>query len=544
MIYRRTRTKLASSRQRPAETSSGPHAWALLPVRLCASAALALAAAGPPALAQQTGPDTVSASAPSVAQVAAPKADAPAGGLTWHGITLYGAYDIGLGWVSHGLPENGYNYEGESLVNKNGNHSRFVAAQNNLSQTGLGIRAKEEILPGWSFVFNASTGINPQSGDLANMAHTNTINNGQPRNRYSYAGDGARAGQPFNDELFGGVSSQAFGTLTFGRQRALGTDIVLLYDPAGGAYSFSFIGYNGLAAGGGDTQDTRLDNALKYRLTYGPTHFGALYKFADGKGGCYSASAAFTAAACTPEQPHNSAYGFDFGGGYRNFSADVVVQHVNQAISVVNPLLGPTSPTQPYQSTTDSINTNPINGPNLIGTNNTEYGIVTDNTAVMAAAKYAWKAFKFYGAYEHIVQVNPSNPLGIGATAQGDYQLSGVEDKNLDSPKIVQVAWTGVKYAIDRKTDVTLSLYREWQNDFREPRTCSAAAGFRSSCAGTLDEVSLFADHHVFKWFDVYAGVAYSDVGGGLAIAIPHGPGVPYYHDTNIAPTIGGRFSF
>jgi len=29
--------------------------------------------------------------------------------LTWHGITLYGAYDVGIGWVSHGLPENGSN---------------------------------------------------------------------------------------------------------------------------------------------------------------------------------------------------------------------------------------------------------------------------------------------------------------------------------------------------------------------------------------------------------------------------------------------------
>ena len=26
--------------------------------------------------------------------------------LSWHGITLYGAYDIGVGWVSHGLPVN------------------------------------------------------------------------------------------------------------------------------------------------------------------------------------------------------------------------------------------------------------------------------------------------------------------------------------------------------------------------------------------------------------------------------------------------------
>src|SRR5579862_7281293 len=40
--------------------------------------------------------------------------------LTWHGITVYGAYDIGVGWVSHGLPVDGHNYEGESLVNRNG----------------------------------------------------------------------------------------------------------------------------------------------------------------------------------------------------------------------------------------------------------------------------------------------------------------------------------------------------------------------------------------------------------------------------------------
>ena len=32
--------------------------------------------------------------------------------LTWHGITIYGTYDVGVGWVSHGLPESPYNYEG------------------------------------------------------------------------------------------------------------------------------------------------------------------------------------------------------------------------------------------------------------------------------------------------------------------------------------------------------------------------------------------------------------------------------------------------
>src|SRR5580698_8563092 len=230
--------------------------------------------------------------------------------LTWHGITAYGAYDIGIGYVSHGLPVNGYNYEGESLVNRNGFQHRFLVAPNNLQQTSLGVRGKEEFLPGWSVVFNLSTGINPNSGLLANASKTDIINNGLPRSSYSYAIDGARAGQPFNDEIYGGVSSEKFGTLTFGRQRSLGTDAMLLYDPAGGSYAFSYIGYNGTMAGAGDTENSRWDSAVKYRLIYGPVHFGAMYKFADGNGGCYSASATWTAANCTPESAHNNAFGF------------------------------------------------------------------------------------------------------------------------------------------------------------------------------------------------------------------------------------------
>ncbi|MGA2687656.1 MAG: carboxypeptidase regulatory-like domain-containing protein [Candidatus Korobacteraceae bacterium] len=464
--------------------------------------------------------------------------------LTWHGITLYGAYDIGLGWVSHGLPNNGYNYEGESLVNRNGYQSRFLAAPNNLQQTGLGVRGKEEFAPGWSVVFNASSGINPQSGLLANASATQTANNGLPRAAYTFAIDGARAGQPFNDEIYGGISSTLFGTLTFGRQRSLGTDAMLVYDPAGGAYAFSYIGYNGTMAGGGDTEDSRWDDAIKYRLTYERIHFGAMYKFADGTGGCYSASATWTAANCTPESAHNNAFGFDLGGEYGKFSADVVYQHYNQAISVLNPLLGPQSPTQPYQSTTNSINTNPITGNNVIPTTNTVYGIVTDNNAIMGAVKYTWNPFKFYAGYEYIWQNNPSDPLGVGASDQGGYQLSGVEDNNLDSEKNVQVWWTGARYAFDSKTNITFAWYQQRQNDFRVPPECSPEAGFRASCAGSLNETSLFADHHFTPRFDAFTGLAYSYVAGGLAIAIPHGPGVPYYRNNNFAPLIGGRFAF
>jgi predicted porin len=463
--------------------------------------------------------------------------------LTWHGITVYGAYDIGVGWVSHGLPENGYNYEGASLVNRNGFQHRFLIAPNNIQQTGLGIRGKEEFRPGWFIVFNASTGINPQSGLLANASATDTINNGLPRKSYSYTIDGARAGQPFNDEIYVGVSSTKFGTLTFGRQRALGTDTMLLYDPAGGSYDFSFIGYNGTMAGGGDTEDTRWDDAVKYRLTYGPVHFGAMYKFADGSAGCYSASANWTAATCTPESAHNNAFGFNLGGEYRKLSVDAVYQHYNQAISVLNPLLGPQSPTQSFQSTTDSVNTHPITGANLVDTHNTVYGIVTDNNAVMLAAKYAWDPFKFFAGYEYIWLNNPHDPLGVGASDQGGYILSGVEDNNLDSERLLHIWWTGVKYTYASKTDFTFSWYQQRQNTFRVPPTC-VPGNFRSSCAGNLNEGSFYADYHFTKRLDGFAGVAYSWVSGGLDIAIPHGPGVPFFSNNNLAPTIGVRFAF
>jgi hypothetical protein len=305
-------------------------------------------------------------------------------------------------------------------------------------------------------------------------------------------------------------------------------------------------------AGGGDTEDTRWDDALKYRIADGPVHFGAMYKFASGSAGCYSAAAAsgltWSATTCTPEQAHNNAYGFDIGGNAGKFSADIVFQQYNQAISVLNPLLGPQSLAAPYQSTTDSIDTTPINGgagmgPNLIDPNNTVYGIVTDNRAVMATAKYAWDPFKFFAGYEYIWMNNPTNPLGVGASDQGGYIMSGVEDNNLDSEKLVNIWWTGVKYTYLKKTDFTFSWYQQRQNDFRVPPTCTPTS-FRASCAGTLNEGSLYVDHHFTKRFDGFAGAAYSWVSGGLAIAIPHGPGVPYNYNNNFAPIIGGRFAF
>ena len=57
-----------------------------------------------------------------------------------------------------------------------------------------------------------------------------------------------------------------------------------------------------------------------------------------------------------------------------------------------------------------------------------------------------------------------------------------------------------------------------------------------ADCAGAEDFVSAYVDYHLTKRFDVYAGVTYSVVTGGMA------NGYAYAQDW--APTAGVRYSF
>ena len=41
--------------------------------------------------------------------------------------------------------------------------------------------------------------------------------------------------------------------------------------------------------------------------------------------------------------------------------------------------------------------------------------------------------------------------------------MSGVEDNNLDTQKLVNIWWMGAKYTYRDKTDVTLSWYQQRQ---------------------------------------------------------------------------------
>jgi predicted porin len=513
------------------------------------------------------------------ATCALPPLDGP---LTMCGITVFGAIDAGLGYASYGLPTNGKFYLGDNLINKNAQRSYFGISPSNLAQTTLGIKGSTEILPGISGIFYASTGINPQSGQLANAPGSVMDQNGLNRSAYSNNGDGSRGGQAFNDQLYVGLSSKTWGTLTVGRQKSLTNDLVGAYDPAGASYAFSVIGYSGTpVAGLGDTENSRWDNALKYRVDYHVNdmltgRFSAMYKFADNSAGC-NYIGTLAAPAGTPQNcftSHNDAGQIGAGFTYGAFDFDGVAGYFNQAVAV-----GALSSAQLLGASTFTPNTATILGPTFgktvtsTGINgNTLAGTISDNTGFALAAKYTWNQFKFYAGWSHVIYHNPQDNVGIGGTNdQGGYALSVVNNGAFPHAKLLDTFWTGARYAYNEKTDIVGAFYVEAQNSYgwaygtpgvsNTAATSLATCGLPAylpygsfgnkiggatwaaqtaprsgTCSGNLYGASTYVDYHFNKRFDIYAGVMYSGVTGGIQSG--------YFSASNWAPTAGARFTF
>src|ERR1700722_499520 len=114
--------------------------------------------------------------------------------LTYYGITLYGTVDLGVGWESHGTKFNSNIVTGvEEFVQKNSNKAIWNLTPNGLSQSNIGIKGKEECMPGWSFVFDLNMGFDPYSLQLANGPRWLVENNGLPLTLQNSNADSSRA---------------------------------------------------------------------------------------------------------------------------------------------------------------------------------------------------------------------------------------------------------------------------------------------------------------------------------------------------------------
>jgi predicted porin len=466
--------------------------------------------------------------------------------LSWHGITLYGIVDIGLQNQSHGAPISDYFVGGSAdVVQKNSNHAVTGLTPSNLSQSRIGLQGAEPIVGDWSGVFKLETFFNPQSGQISDALKSLVQNNGRPLGSYADPGsqstnvDSSASGQTFIQSL-AGVSSKTFGTITFGRQNTVLADGIAKYDPNYASQAFSLIGISGTTAGGGDTQNRRLDSSLKYVGSFSPAegvgaHLSAQYKFNQSTGSA------------------NTAYQVSFGGDYAGLSVDAYYSEIRDAVALaalsaaqVADLSKPnTDPTSLCPSATIP----PTVGATCVAASptNSLAATVSDNTTFALMGLYNMDFLKFFAGYEHIKYANPNTPLKAGFNVAA-YTVafvnaqSGPESTYLNN-KTLQVYWAGVRYTVLPELDLVGAYYGYKQNDYASATVnaeCSANkphATEPGSCSGNEDVISFDADYRLSKRFDAYAGAMYSGVRGGLAGGYP-------YHTTDITTTLGVRFKF
>src|ERR1700674_4108911 len=390
--------------------------------------------------------------------------------LCWHGVCLDGNFDGGLSYNQHGAPLSALaGAPLDYLVSKNGNGSYFGFGPNQLSTSFIGVSGKQEMAEGLYGVFNFQTLFDSANGLNANGPGSIQQNNGLTNNLSAQNGfgDSSKAGQMFNNVAYAGISSPTWGTVTYGRQSALSSDLVVNYDPLSGSNAWSVITFQGANGGGGVTENRIYDNSFEYRVNAGPVRFAVETQLRNG--GNSGTGNAF-----------EGNVGFDYMGLSMDFLGGKIYDAVSSA---------PLSAAQVSAINTSGI---PVGVGSVAGT-------VSDNTVFQVAAKYTYGPFKFFAGYEHIQFANPNNPLAPGAWIEGGYTVGVPNNINFTTDKILQVAWIGARYSVRPDLDLALAYYHENQNSFivgngtNPTGTCNTAAS--AGCSGSLDAVSFVVDY-------------------------------------------------
>jgi predicted porin len=426
--------------------------------------------------------------------------------LSWRGLTLYGNVDLGLQYQTHGAPASDYiAYSTEPVVQKNSNGSVTALVSSPLSWSRIGLAGREPLLGEWSGVFRLETYFNPTSGDLSDGLKSLTVNNGRSLVSQSANLDSSVAGQAFGGAAFVGVSSPTYGTLTFGRHQTVLADGIVKYDPMedaqDSAHAFSLLGGSRTAAGGGTTEDTRLDHSLKYAVRYDWLRVGALYQFSNSSGSA------------------NTAVQAQLGASLAGASLDAYYAKKRDAISASALTSAEVTTLAPVYSVSNSL-----------------AATVSDNTSYALLGLYDWSVVRVYAGYERISFANPNTPLANGFLDIGGYVLAYVNNKAYSSERVLQVFWGGAKWFVTPDFYLAAAYYGYKQNSYATGADAGCSSTANSACSGTENAVGLLGDYRFSRRFDGYLGTLWTGVRDGLASG--------YLNSSTLTTTVGIRFKF
>ncbi len=472
----------------------------------------------------------------------------PDGPITWHGVTLYGTVDVGYAYTSNGVPASGAFYPGADYTiygSRFANGGVSTLTNNALSQSIIGLKIEENIGYGLQAIGKLETGFNPISGELSDACASLLRNNGKLYSQMDNNGDGSRCGQAFNSQAYGGLSSPLYGTLTAGRQNSLVLDGMGAYDPMAGSYAFSLIGYSGTpGAGIGDTETARWDNSVKYILSYGPIHAAGMYtnggQDTPMMGDGYSANVGATYMGFSIDGFYTkengavslSSLSFPFGTGVGNGTTTCVA-----GVDCPNALLGKITNNEAW----DVMGKYTFDVPSLFGEapvsmKDAPCGGLKDAPCAPPSAKLT-----IFGGYQYTTLSNPDHYQAFynGYNTIGGYQFLTTTTNGTElfsSDKVLQTAWAGLKYETG-PWSFTGAYYYWNQNSYltysAEGGTACAAATtsnikkatagtfigntVASNCSGDFNQGSFLIDYTFNRHFDVYAGVSFTEISGGLS---------------------------
>jgi predicted porin len=488
-------------------------------------------------------------------------ADCP---LSWGPFTAYATFDGGLTYESNGAPYNArWNNGVNSFITKQSYGPKWLWSPNNLSQSVAGIKMSQPIAYGWSLIGAWEWGFNPYYGYPAAAQQSQVSQNGKALLLQGAGADSSRTGQPDNSQAFIGVSNKTYGTLTAGRVNTLSLDAINSYDPMGGSYAFSPLGFSGSYAGFGNTEAARANTAVKYRLDLPcPAFYGEDFRVAglvqwggydqgNGTSGLYQGQVG---------GDFNLFGGTPYAG---TLSLDAIGSYAKDVVNLST-----------FTGTCTTLTTGPFKGqagctsglPMFYADTDLK-ATLSNNTGVLLTAKYKWQALTVYGGYAWLRQADPSDTFPNGFRTIGGWNVPGTIPSTFPHastlwptqwisyttyaiPRIAPYFWVGAKYAVTPQIDVAGAFYYLQQTDYSTTACAGAVTTFvqpngnkitvaranSGSCAGSQDAFSALIDYRPFKRVDLYAGLMVSNVYGGLA------NGYPATQD--ISPTAGVRVKF
>ena len=471
--------------------------------------------------------------------------------LPWHGITFYGTIDIAYGFQSHGAPLDGTFPQGVSYniySSKYANKSISSLDPGAIERNGVGLKIDEEIGGDWVVVGRLDTGFDPLSGQLSDGPASILRNAGVPLAYQTANGDSGRAGQTFNGQAYGGVSNPVFGTLTVGRQQSLQLDASATYDPQALSYAFSLLGWSSSLVGSGITEAARWDDSVKYIVQYGPFHAAGMYAQGGPDIGFFG-----------------PAYGVNLGVRYDVIALDAVYQRVDAGVQLSALTASPAKGTQSAFAPPANFSNTALNG------------LITDSDSWSIQGRYTFEfggglkdagykdgglkddliagsKLSLFAGFEEIRYFNSSQARDqeyVGQTAIGGYLIGSLpaipnvsKASNFNfygSTRELQIPWAGARYELLSGWSFTAAYYYLNQPAFAVTSVLSSPqAGSpnqqKGYLAGTVNDGSFVVDYQFNKHFDVYAGVNYSVIDGGLASG--------YLANNNTSVISGARLKF